>query len=531
MPSHGGGSKQIEVAHQVIRIKPDKQLDRYGVYDGGQRAFALEVEDTEWRIYGPVRHDKSPLLQLDLHGLFYPLAVNVEQQGRELEQLETRWDDSDDFRRLLDYVGQVIQYFYADRAEAMGGEDGWILAARGVKLCQLFLSFLDSGRDPVRAERYHAAQLVLQRAYYFNLAFLYEVEEGRTSSQPEIELLKLYPDGWVTREYRATLRTWHGAILREENRWLFHDLLGTEREDEIWSLLVRGDDDAQLRCFFREEAGHRFVEYLIKRWFLPRYDLVRAQVLQYTVDQSRAGDDTTTIEQSPWRSRLWPWGGIGLGIVFFALSLPSGFGSWEWAQIVVALVVIGAWLLLVLSVIGTGLGKPIWLRFQLPSLLAAVFVGYFPLLLADEPWVFAISLSDAGLLRPPYLLRGAFTFIGFAVFIAGLSLAYLLSRIRVVDMPEDAVKKRACRLLVWGLSYSFVVGVAAVDAMGGRLFDLSSAQSNLRIQGPFVVTRELTGLTGWIYPSVVWVFMWLALFVGLFVQVLWEERPITEPWQ
>ena len=313
----------------MIEVKWNNRLNWYDVRDGERTAFGLRLEDTTWALYDPRRPDKPAVFTFPLDGIFFPPEESAEQRERELQRLEGWWRNDESFRRLLDFVGQIIQSAYADEADGRHGEVGWVLVARGAKLCRLFLDFLDPKLNPTRSQRYHTTRLVLQRAYYFGLAYLYEAQ-NEIEKQPEDSLIALYLDGWdLLREYRATLRIWHSTILREENSWLFRDVLGRDREEEMWSVLVREDHDQQLRRFFTEEAGREFVEYLIDRWFLPRYDLKRAQILQYTVERSSNGADTPIrIKPPPWWRRCWPWGGIVLGVAFFVLSLP--FESLRW---------------------------------------------------------------------------------------------------------------------------------------------------------------------------------------------------------
>jgi hypothetical protein len=517
----------------MIEIRRDEGRQRYVVLADGETAFGLAFFEDTWEIYDPRVTDRQACPPLYLKPVFSPIRETAAQRKRCLERLEQRWQGDQVFRRLLDFVAIIIQRFYADWAATGETEGKLIRAGKGAKLCRLFLDFLDPQRNPDRAERFYATRLLLQRSYYHLLAILYEMEREVACGARDPRV-PLYLEGWdLSREYRATLRRWHAVILEPKNGWLFRDVLGRDREDEMWSLLVRGASPARLHRFFCEPAGREFIDYLIGRWFLPRYDLRSAEALRCAVHGPGRDDEDWLVRKPGLGTQALSVSGVALGILFFAASLPLGLPAWVTASVplVVSVVSLG---LLVMAALLSLLRGPAWLRFTLPNLFTAVVVGYLPLLLADEPWEFAVRLSDAGPLKEPWWFYGSVTFLGFAVVVGLLAFIYLLSRVQAVGPPPGAARRRALHILLRGLSYSFLVGVVAVDVLGGRLFDLVQKMEppdpDFVLRGPLMLVGSVGGMSGPIYPAVVWVFLWLALLAGVVIQVWWEEQEVTESW-
>jgi hypothetical protein len=506
---------------------------RHVVQDQGRSVFALKVDEDGWEIYDRGRLDMPAFFALDLRPLFQPPEESASRRVELLEYLNQRWETDGNFRRLLDYVAPIIHHFYAERASRGRTEEHWILAAQGAKLCRLFLDFLDPQRNADRAERYYATRLLLQRTYYHLLAILHEMEPEVVPSS-EDPRVPLYLDGWsLPREHRAALTRWHHIILEPKNGWLFRDLLDQSREAEMWSLLMDGRSPSRLRRFFCEPPGRDFVDYLIDRWFLPRYDLRSVEALRRALNELGRADDGRVVEKSAVRTHLFSSFGLVLGVFFFLACLPFNLPAWVRQTGPLAVTVLSLLLLLAGAVMSI-LKGPTWLRFMLPNLFTAVVVGYFPLLLGEEPWKFAMRLSDADLSRRSFWLAGPLTFLGFTLVVGLFTFVYLLSRVHAVGPPPRAAWRRALGILLRGLSYSFLVGVVAVDVLSLRLFDLAASTEppdpELELVGPLMLVDQVDGMTGPIYPAVVWVFLWLALFVGVVVQVWWEEQAVTESW-
>ena len=106
-------------------------------------------------------------------------------------------------------------------------------------------------------------------------------------------------------------------------------------------------------------------------------------------------------------------------------------------------------------------------------------------------------------------------------------LVYIAIEINNVKGIDPRTKPRkALLLLARGLAYSILIGVLYSDIFGESIVtrvadgkDLAVAQSQLSCA---------RGIFGNIYPEVVFYLSPLALFIGVFLQLLWEDKTLTE---
>jgi hypothetical protein len=138
-------------------------------------------------------------------------------------------------------------------------------------------------------------------------------------------------------------------------------------------------------------------------------------------------------------------------------------------------------------------------------MVGGIVVGYLPLLLTDEAWnmVKAIKVLEASCL---------------ITFAFGLSLYYIFIEIHntLKDKWESLV--RALRVFATGLLESLVIGIIVLDLIT-KAFKPSLLEEGLLVHG----------LLGYIYPKLLYIYFPLALLIGIFVQIIWEDKPITHP--
>jgi len=84
----------------------------------------------------------------------------------------------------------------------------------------------------------------------------------------------------------------------------------------------------------------------------------------------------------------------------------------------------------------------------------------------------------------------------------------------------DSIRRKALRILFRGYSYSIIIGVIFSDFFGNNLI------ARISENGVYPL-YYYHGVFGNIYPEAVLLLSPLALFIGVFVQLLWEDKPIT----
>ncbi len=150
------------------------------------------------------------------------------------------------------------------------------------------------------------------------------------------------------------------------------------------------------------------------------------------------------------------------------------------------------------------------IRLWIPRLFGSIIVGYLPLIVGDELWKFAI-LAD----------RYTITAIVFlSLFISFLYILHEISNI--VGYGKD-VFRRSVNIFSNGVLYSFSIGIILLDILNAHFV------SNMNDPQIFRSSHLHSGILGVIDPKVLLVFFPLALLIGIFVQIIWDDKPITEP--
>lgn len=147
----------------------------------------------------------------------------------------------------------------------------------------------------------------------------------------------------------------------------------------------------------------------------------------------------------------------------------------------------------------------LWFKIFLPRMIGGIVVGFFPLLFGEEAWKIINNLSD---------LEGSFLFI-FSILFSGF---YLYVEVHNTIKDKIISFFRALRVLCLGLIESFIVGLIIMDLITIAYTPLLKFNY-----------EPIVGLFGVIYPKILILYFPLALLIGIFVQIIWEEKPITQP--
>jgi len=174
-------------------------------------------------------------------------------------------------------------------------------------------------------------------------------------------------------------------------------------------------------------------------------------------------------------------------------------------------------------------------QLHLPRLAAGILVGYL-VLMNDESWgaIFSLNstLESVGRIFIP---------------LAAVFLYILIEMNNVTGMSsKPSILRKAFRLLRRGWAYSILIGIMVSDLFGKKMVErfldkqvdwnsvctpymqAAGAQATLEpgVAGKGIIC--FPGVLGFIYPEVILYLAPLALFIGVFVQLLWQDKSLTE---
>lgn len=159
-----------------------------------------------------------------------------------------------------------------------------------------------------------------------------------------------------------------------------------------------------------------------------------------------------------------------------------------------------------------------------PRIGAGIIVGYLPVFLIDEVWDLA---------RRPWFPLGVT-----AALMGTTTLLYLYVEVKSRIRDPGQAFARARRLFLLGVLQAQALGLTITSLLGsfmvartwGAEGTISIAQ--LRETTPAFL-GQLPRIMGfepfYVYPTAVLLMTFMSLFIGTFLQLLWEDLPITEP--
>jgi hypothetical protein len=290
--------------------------------------------------------------------------------------------------------------------------------------------------------------------------------------------------------------------------------------------IVRGRD---LALFLKRPHNRDCTRVLkrLERWFLRQYDIHHASVVLHhsaLLERGEGDADRVLSRHSPRNYSL----ALGLLLLPFAGAAlaydraPLLFNFAASAEVVI--VMLGAlWYLAFRFAWKRDLT---FFHASVPRIGAGIIVGYLPVFLIDEVW----DLS----------LRSAFPLAAVSVLIGFATLLYLYVEVqRRLGNPKEAFS-RASGIFLLGLLEAAVLGILATSILGRFMV----ARNWATVMGqplPFTMIRDLyprfegalpriLGIDPVLaFPTAVFLMTFMAFFIGVFLQLLWEDLPITEP--
>jgi len=164
----------------------------------------------------------------------------------------------------------------------------------------------------------------------------------------------------------------------------------------------------------------------------------------------------------------------------------------------------------------------------IPRIAAGIIVGYLPIFFVDEVWDLARS-SWMVLTRISVLM-------GF------LTLLYLYVEVQRRLGGSAVAFARARQIFLLGVLQAFGVGIIMTGLVGRFMVERNWSEGPAGAVASTVgeLTGTLTPFVGqlprvigvepfYLFPSAIFMMTFLSFFIGTFLQLMWEDIPITEP--
>lgn len=407
--------------------------------------------------------------------------------------------------------------------------------------------------------------------YYEKIRLCFKIDYEKIRNNDEINL----------REYQIKQLKWWRVCTDQENSYIqfYFDVSKHDRESEVKAILGIGEDSSvPMDEFYKTEPGNIY-GHLSSLWFLKRYDIKSARKI---IDELLQAEQKSNFLESISNfilsaySRLYErnikrWIDAGssekegifrlfirryfnpcllslkLGSVFstnfynfvrkhilwclisclillvlliveWIIDIPSSFANSEPAigynpSYLFRIPVCFVYAYTATKIIEV-IHKPVKMRLLIPRLLCSISLGFLVLVVGDEVWEYAATIS------PWICLSGIIT---------SLIIAYIYLRTEIgntIGWQDKAKKKivlwRTVKMWGRGILYSFGIGLILMDVLCGRFLKNINV-ANLLEKG---FTAGLFGVIQW---KVGLFFSCIAFLIGIFVQVIWEDKPITHP--
>jgi hypothetical protein len=290
-------------------------------------------------------------------------------------------------------------------------------------------------------------------------------------------------------------------------------------------LIERGRD---LTPFLRRPGNKSCLRVLgrLERWYLRQYDIHHAAVMITHAHNLDAGRDDGGQVLSRHRTRNY----LGLLALLAAPFLGAAvaydaapvFFDWLCAAEVVLANAAVLWFLLYRFLWRRDLS---FFHASVPRILAGIIVGYLPIFFIDEVW----SLAS----------RSWFTLLSIVVVLGSTTLLYLYIEVQRRLGDPDVAFARARQIFLLGVLQAAGIGLLFTGLIGRFM-----AARNWHPQGETMTLEavrdalptfigQLPSVLGidpfFTFPSAVFVMTFMSFFIGTFLQLMWEDLPITEP--
>jgi hypothetical protein len=162
-------------------------------------------------------------------------------------------------------------------------------------------------------------------------------------------------------------------------------------------------------------------------------------------------------------------------------------------------------------------------RAAVPRIAAGIIVGYLPIFFVDEVWGLAA--------------RSFATQLSICFLLAFATLLYLYIEVQRRLQNPNLAFARARQIFALGFLQSLGIGLVLTSLLGPYMASRNWSDSAAGVDAlrgslaPLVGhLPEILGIDPFlVFPGAVLFMSFLAFFLGTFLQLMWEDLPITEP--
>jgi hypothetical protein len=333
---------------------------------------------------------------------------------------------------------------------------------------------------------------------------------------------------------RAFYRWLEDVCLDEANRaFEVEESPFADREAEVMNAVARVPGRSILRTAdlspFLRRARHRDCSRVLEKlaaWFLRQYDVEHAAAMIHHAHALDTGRAETGRVLSRHRTRnyvaaLFVLAAPFLGAVVAYESAPRFFDLVCAGEVLLAGVVT-FWFLLYRFCWQRNLSV---FHAAVPRIAAGIIVGFLPIFFIDEIWGF---------------MNRSFPVLVLTSMLLGLvTLLYLYTEVQGRLRSADLAFARSRQIFLLGLLQAYATGLLITGLTGGYMATRNWAASEdvvglatLRGTLPAFV-GELPRVLGvepfYAFPAAVFMMAFFSFFIGTFLQLMWEDIPITEP--
>jgi hypothetical protein len=324
-----------------------------------------------------------------------------------------------------------------------------------------------------------------------------------------------------------------GVCLDEENQaFEKEDSPFADRESEVLAAISgsdtqRIDRSRDLMPFLRRaDRNCQRILGKLERWFLRIYDIQHSSAIIQHAAVLATGEGVSDRALTWHRPRI-------LAVLLALLLSPfvAGAIAYDRAPRLFDLVCSAEVFIVNATVIWFLLYRFCWKRelsffhASVPRIGAGIIVGYLPVFLIDEVWDLAS--------RPNLALDAVVLMLGLVT----LLYVYVEIARRIEDSSVAFARARAIFLL--GVVEAFGAGIVMTGLVGPFMVSRNWSPVSGEV-GVEVLRESLSPMIGqlpyilgigplYVFPSALLLMTFLSFFIGIFLQLMWEELPITEP--
>ena len=284
----------------------------------------------------------------------------------------------------------------------------------------------------------------------------------------------------------------------------------------------------ELTPFLRRNGNRDCIALLgkLEAWFLRQYDVHHAAAMIRHADNLARERDDADIVLSRHRTRNYV-------LMLAALVAPFAVCALFYER---APLLFDALCAIQLVMVDLGVLWFLFYRFlylrdltifhaSVPRIMAGIVVGYLPIFFIDEVWGLAS--------------QSWFTLVSIALILGATTLLYLYIEVQYRLGDTGISFARARQIFLLGVLQSAGIGLLFTGMVGGfmatRSWSAGPEPASMEVLrhslSPFL--GELPRIVGiepfYAFPAAVFVMTFMSFFIGTFLQLMWEDIPITEP--